>query len=859
MFPVAPQPERAQHCHTRKMLNRLRALRRQFDRAKRALGAERTAFYRSRPILPNVVLYESFAGNGMLCNPEVIFRRLLEDPSFAHLNHVWSISDAEAERAFRAEFDGNPQVSMVRRGSNEYHRALATSGYLINNATFAPQFGKRQGQIYLNTWHGTPLKHMGFDMPDGAWQSANTLRNFLNADFLLAANDFMADVMYEQAYKLTNVFAGEIITEGYPRIDRQWLDDDGKATLRALLADAGISLGDKRIVLYAPTWRGSDFNAAKKDISLLSERVRALQEAMGDDSIVLLKTHQIVHKAARTSADAPRNLVPNVIPTNALLGLADVLITDYSSIFFDFLATGRPIGFFTPDAEEYAEDRGTYFPLDELPGPVSADAATLGAALREPQQHPRYAEWVAKFVPYDDGSATERVIDIVFRGERNGRRVRRGRNDGRIPILFYLGGMRSNGITTSALNLLRSIDHTRYDVTTLAAHFNSKQPRANSAMIDPHVRQVQRQGAMNGSKVLQLRRHLDNRRLKSRAPRSERWHTSLWHAEWTRLLGGANFSWVADYSGYSAFWSNLVLYAPARRRAVWLHNEMASDRDRTVNGRKAHFRNLSLVFGLYESFDTLVSVSSTLTERNRDDLAAYAPADAFRTVRNLPNSARVEAGRAVPLTEAVRPHKTGAQRAWVTQLLDTSAERTWFINVGRLSPEKNQTRLIRAFAEVHTARPQARLLIVGTGPLRADLQHLIDQLGLRDVAFLTGSQNNPFAIMAASDCFVLSSRYEGQPMVLLEAALCNMPIVSTKFASIDDALPDDTIHVVEQEDAALRDGMLAFMDGKVARSTLDIPAYTAEVLAELDAVIATSTPTRPVRIPTTSSIRLPKS
>ena len=446
----------------------------------------------------------------------------------------------------------------------------------------------------------------------------------------------------------------------------------------------------------------------------------------------------------------------------------------------------------------------------------------------------------------------------MFRGERAGRRARRVHNDGRTPILLYLGGMKSNGITTSALNLLKAIDHTKYDVTTLTAHFRSKQPRANTRMIDSNVRQVQRQGAMNASKFVQARRHLDNRLMRSRPPRSERWHQSLWHDEWTRLLGGASFQWVADYSGYSAFWANLMLYAPARRRAVWLHNEMASDRKRTVNGRQAHFRNLSLVFGLYESFDALVSVSPTLTERNREDLAEWASPEKFRTVRNLPNVERVSEGRAVPLSEAVRPLRNGEPRPWVSALEDKSSPAKWFINVGRLSPEKNQSRLIRAFAQVHAVRPEARLLIVGAGPLRDTLRALIEELGLSDVAFLTGPQNNPFAILEAADCFVLTSTYEGQPMVLLEAALCEKPIVATRFASVADALPEDTIRIVDQDDAAVAAGMLAFLDGDVEPSTLDIPAYVADVLSELDEVIATSTPTRPVRLPT-RPIRLPRS
>lgn len=835
------------------MLKRLRNLRRQGDRVKRALGAERTAYYRSRPIRPDVVLYESFAGNGMLCNPEVIFRRLLSDPSFAHLSHVWSLEDDEAATLFAREFADHPRVRMVRRNTPAYQLALATSGYLVNNSTFGVQFGKRPGQVYLNTWHGTPLKHMGFDMPDGAWQSSNVLRNFLSADFLVAANPFMAETMYEQAYKLVNVFAGEIIEEGYPRIDRQWLDDEGRADLIAYLNESGIDVGDRRVVVYAPTWKGGNFHRPTDDIDDLAERTAQLQEALGPDVIVLLKTHQAVHKAAKSMARPPRNLVPNTIPTNAVLGLADGLVTDYSSIFFDYLATGRPIGFLTPDADAYDTERGTYFPLSDLPGPVSAAAGELGRALGAlmtpgAEPHPQYASWVERFVPFDDGHATDRIIDIVFRGEREGRRVRRVRSDGRVPILLYLGGMRSNGITTSALNLLRAIDHTRYDVTTLTAHFRSRMPRANTAMIDPRVRQVQRQGAMNGSKVLQLRRHLNNHRLRSPQPRSERWHTSLYTDEWTRLLGGSRFQWVADYSGYSAFWSTLMLYAPARRRAVWMHNEIASERD---NSRKGHFRGLSLVIGLYQSFDALVSVSPTLTQRNRNDLATHAAPEKFLTVRNLPDVERVESGRAVPLLEAVPLNKHGEVRPWVQALHAREADGTrWFVTIGRLSPEKNQARLIRAFAGVHARHPESRLLILGAGGLKGELNALVQELGLDGVVFLVGNQRNPFAILDAADCFVLSSTYEGQPMVLLEAAICEKPIVSTRFASIADALPENTIHVVDQDDDALRDGMLAFLNGEVPPSRLDIPAYVGDVLGELDAVIATSTPTGAVRLPT---------
>jgi len=801
------------------------------QRARLAVTTEHAAFWRSRPVQVDQVLYESFAGNGVGCNPEAIFRHLLDHPDYSHLKHVCAISDPASIARFEAEFARHPRVSHVRRGSRAYVAALATSGYLVNNATFPPSFGKRPGQTYLNTWHGTPLKHMGFDMPDGAFQSANTLRNLLSADYLLAANPFMAETMYEDAYRLRNVYQGRIIEEGYPRIDRQQLTDDQLRTVRHELEGAGLRVGERRIVLFAPTWRGSSFSDPDQDVDALAAQVERLQEALGDDVVVLLKTHQIVHAQAARRPGLAGVLVPNAIPANVMLGAADALVTDYSSIFFDYLATGRPIAFLTPDADEYDRTRGTYLPLDELPGPVGSDPAAVGAALSEllgGGQHPRYREWADRFVPFDDGGAAARVVDIVFGRHEAGYRVRPVRRDGRRRLMLYLGGMRPNGITSSVLNLLGALDPQRYDVTAVMPYFRSPVARVNQQRVPAHVRQIFRIGGMNGSKFVQLRRRRNDWRGTPLGPRAAEWHLRLWEDERVRVLGSARFDWAADFSGYSPFWANLVLHAPATTHAIWLHNEMASDRNRTVDGRARMRRSLGLVFALYRHYDQLVSVSPSLTAVNRDELAGYAPSVRFRTVRNLPDVERAAAGIRLPLSSVLEADEPRPR--WLSEL--EAGDTRWFISVGRLSPEKNHARLVRAFAAVHRDHPDTRLLIVGGGPLADALQDLIAAERVQDAAFLAGVRGNPYPLLAAADCFVLSSDYEGQPMVLLEAALSGLPIVSTGFASVGDALPPGSIHVVARDDAALAAGMTAFLEGGVPPSRLDVEEYTAAVMDE---------------------------
>src|SRR5215210_554539 len=136
-------------------------------RLYKAARSERTALPRYAPIIKNQVLYESFSGNGMLDSPEAIFQELRNAPDMRHLSHVWALNDLDAYRSTVRKYDGDPRVRFVAHGSARYYAALARSKYLINNATFPPEFGRREGQIYLNTWHGTPLKHMGYDIPGG--------------------------------------------------------------------------------------------------------------------------------------------------------------------------------------------------------------------------------------------------------------------------------------------------------------------------------------------------------------------------------------------------------------------------------------------------------------------------------------------------------------------------------------------------------------------------------------------------------------------------------------------------------------------------------------------------------------------
>src|SRR5690606_27609159 len=143
-----------------------------------------------------------------------------------------------------------------------------------------------------NTWHGTPLKAMGYDIPGGALGAANIIRNFLAADHLLSSGPYMTETMYRRAYRLEGVAPGSVLEVGVPRTDVQVeVTDARRREVLGRLRDGGAVLDGRRVVLVAPTWRGEAFADPRLGAETLLGLVTSLRTALGDDWQVLIKAH----------------------------------------------------------------------------------------------------------------------------------------------------------------------------------------------------------------------------------------------------------------------------------------------------------------------------------------------------------------------------------------------------------------------------------------------------------------------------------------------------------------------------------------------------------------------------------------
>ena len=354
------------------------------------------------PVCQDVVLFESWRGQ-FSDNPRAISEELHRRE--ADLQHVWVIDPAL----------GLELPDWVVPVAPESRRHLAMMGrarYLVANGTVLGFHRKRRGTTFVQTWHGTPLKKIGFHTRRSrsrtARQAAKTLaQNIPNWDLLLSPNRFSTPILRD-AFK----YSGPILETGYPRTDL--LLAPGADALRERVRERLGIAPDQRAVLYAPTFRDDERFAWETDLQRVAGE-------LGDTHVVLLRLHHIDAGQLTLGEGALFRDVSRYPDNRELYLAADVLVTDYSSVMFDFAVTRKPMLFYAPDLAEYRDElRGFYFDFEaDAPGPLLSSIDDLTQAIADLERvssacEAKYASFVERFCDLDDGHASERAVDALL-------------------------------------------------------------------------------------------------------------------------------------------------------------------------------------------------------------------------------------------------------------------------------------------------------------------------------------------------------------------------------------------------------------------------------------------------------------
>lgn len=595
------------------------------DKFASSADLRETATYREffdvLPLMDKAVLYESFGGEGCSDNPLAIFTHVRKDPRFAGWRHFWVVDDMSKAPP---ELRNCRDVFFVQKETVLYQRLLCTVPYLVNNATFPFYYVRKPGQEYLSTWHGTPLKTLGYDIEATPLQRANTARNLIQASMFIAPNAHTEHVMLDR-YGVRNLFTGRSLLTGYPRIDMLVNADDAeKDRIRKRL---GLD-PSKPVVLFAPTYRGHWATPELEAQSLAD----TLERMKSPDYNLVFRGHYFAERFI-LDMNLPVTIAPHAIDTCSLLSIVDVLVTDYSSIFYDFLITRRPVIHFVPDWDDYVATRGMYFGKDQVPGLICETEdqllVALDACLRDPQAQitQQYLDDLDRYCALEDGQASQRVIEALFFAPTPP--VQPRHPEGTRHILVH-GGDLSDGARLAALRGLLAATRAQGHVNTVVIDrrvvINDEMRTANARALLDRADVIIR----FGKACFSLEEAWVNDKIKmpgyqASAAMQAVFDASLRH-EVRRLFGHVWFDVVLDFDATRPFWGNLLSAVPAGQRMIRLPGDAVRELRQANPG-------LERVLHLLPGFDCILSETDALTDINRQALADRGlGADRFATL-----------------------------------------------------------------------------------------------------------------------------------------------------------------------------------------------------------------------------------
>ncbi|WP_323706592.1 bifunctional glycosyltransferase/CDP-glycerol:glycerophosphate glycerophosphotransferase [Mammaliicoccus sciuri] len=360
----------------------------------------------------NTIVFESFGGKNYSDSPKYIYEYMQKN--YPKLNYIWVFNNPDKNVII-----GNAEK--VKKGSKEYYDAYSKAKFWVTNARLPLYLNKKENQIYIQTWHGTPLKRLANDMKVvrmPGTTTANYKKNFYAEtsrwDYLVSPNRYSTNI-FKTAFWMDEERTWEI---GYPRNDILVNRSNDQEYINQIKKDLNLP-EDKKVIMYAPTWRDDEFVKKGQYLFDLKINLENLQKELGENYVILLRMHYLIANALDLNGYEDFAIdVSNYSDISELYLISDALITDYSSVMFDFGILKRPQYFFAYDIEKYDKGlRGFYMDyMNDLPGEIITDEFKLAEELKNIDEHKeKYKDKIEKF--YEKFCSLEKGQSSKFIGD----------------------------------------------------------------------------------------------------------------------------------------------------------------------------------------------------------------------------------------------------------------------------------------------------------------------------------------------------------------------------------------------------------------------------------------------------------
>lgn len=393
--------------------------------------------YLNKPIDDKLVLLEGGQGSNINGNMFSMLNELKTNPRWADYRCAFVVTEKTFDSASeRMKFYGFENVELLIRNSKKYTKFLATAKYIMTDNSFPPYFQKREEQVFLNTWHGTPLKTLGKSDKSNLASLANIQKNYLMSDYALFPNEFTRNVFMDD-YDLKYIFANKTLIANYPR-NYIFYDNAQCEKMKKTLGIEG-----KTVFAYMPTWRGTGRTAdVSNQLEITMNILKEFDEKLSDDQLLLVNLHFLL--SSQIDCDGFKHIksFPNMYDTYEVLNACDGLITDYSSVFFDYAVSKRKIILFAYDKEEYLNSRGLYMPFEELPFPIVETVEDVVKQFDEPLNVDE--NFINKYCPNGSKDACEKLFELMVTGKSDCYKLEKNPKYSKKLCLLYAGSLPAN-------------------------------------------------------------------------------------------------------------------------------------------------------------------------------------------------------------------------------------------------------------------------------------------------------------------------------------------------------------------------------------------------------------------------------
>lgn len=777
-------------------------------------------FYKKAKLNDKNIFIEPQQGKTINGNMFYVIKELYANEIYSEYNLFVVLKKQSIEAAKKIlQTNKIDNIKIVKYLSKEYYKLICSSKYLITDTSFAPFFVKKEGQVILNTWHGTPLKCLGKSNKTDYHNIGNVQKNFLISDYLLYPNEYTMNHMIED-YMLENICQAKVLLTGYPR-NTAFFDTELKEEIKK-----DLELEDKQVFVYMPTWReGKTEKEIDNNKKKINDNLNEIDKLLKDNQILYVNLHPLDKKSIDFATFKNIKEFPKNYETYQFLNIADCLITDYSSVFFDFAVTRRKIVLFCYDEKEYLETRGLYFDFNKLPFTKVNSTDDLIKVINAPKDYDE-EKFIEEYCKYEDADVTRKICEKVILNKENDLIVRDIKNNGKQNVLLYVGNLAKNGITSSVRNLLYNIDtnEKNYIITFISSRVAENKEQLFS--FPANVKYIATTGRTNMSmlqKIMLLlyRNNIIPLRLFKNTIRE------VYKFEAQRLYGQAKFDTVIQFSGYE--YKKILLYSMFDcNTAIYVHSDMEQE----IKTRKIQHKN-TLKYA-YNNYDKVVLVNKDLLDATAN---ISGRKDNIYVANNLINYKEVLEKAEAPRVQFDKETKTNCTLEELNNILDNKKIKK-IITIGRFSPEKGHKRLIKAFNKLYTENKDVCLIIIGgRGKDYEKTLNLINKLPIKDNVIAIKGVSNPYVILKKCDYFVLSSFYEGFGLVIAEADILNKPVISTDIVGPRDFLKQNNGTSVENNEDGLYLGMKKLLNNEVPTMNVNYEEYNTNAIKQFNKIL----------------------